>query len=74
MRKGKERERERQQRQKEEGAERVEAECISPHYTDYVPLANISRCIDAHTLAKIRQKGCRPYRDVSEFFAVSRKK
>lgn len=40
--------------------ERVEAECISPHYTDYVPLANISRCIDAHTLAKIRQKGRSP--------------
>jgi hypothetical protein len=68
MRKGKERERERE-REKEKSIsgrrkrarERVEAECISPHYTDYVPLANISHCIDAHTLAKIRQKArCSP--------------
>lgn len=43
-----------------------------------MPLANISRCIDAHTLAKIRQKGSsptHPYRDViSDLFAVGRRK
>lgn len=55
-----ERERKRKDRRKR-ARKRVEAECVSPHYTDYVPLTNISRCIDAHTLAKIRQKERLPY-------------
>lgn len=72
-----EREKDRNGRRKR-ARERVEAECISPHYTDYVPLANISRCIDAHTLAKIRQKerlSTHAYRDViSDFFTIGEKK